>query len=327
VKLTWDYINQHVTTHMPGYIDTALTKYQHPKPVVPQHAPYKATTIHYGAKVQRVEEDKSPPLTPDQIKRVQKIVGTLLYYGRVVDSTLLTALSAMAARQFRIGTLLYYGRVVDSTLLTALSAMAARQSNGTQAVAEACHQLLDYVAMLPNASIRYGCDMILTVHTDASYLSELGGKSRAAGHFYLTNRNDEDFNNWAILTLSSIIKHVMSSASEAELAALYYGCKHAAPICIPLEEMGHPQPAPAPVTTDNITAQDLSMGAMMPKASKSNDQRFNWLKCRNAQRQFKYLWQKGILNRADYASKHHPAQHHQTVCPFYVFDSDRLPTQ
>jgi len=268
VKLTWDYINQHVTTHMPGYIDTALTKYQHPKPVVPQHAPYKATTIHYGAKVQRVEEDKSPPLTPDQIKRVQKIVGTLLYYGRVVDST----------------------------LLTALSAMAARQSNGTQAVAEACHQLLDYVAMHPNASIRYGCDMILTVHTDASYLSELGGKSRAAGHFYLTNRNDEDFNNWAILTLSSIIKHVMSSASEAELAALYYGCKHAAPICIPLEEMGHPQPAPAPVTTDNITAQDLSMGAMMPKASKSNDQRFNWLKCRNAQRQFKYLWQKGILN-------------------------------
>jgi hypothetical protein len=67
--------------------------------------------------------------------------------------------------------------------------------------------------------------MILAVHTDASYLSEMGGRSCAAGHFYLTNQNDEDFNNRAILTLSSIIKHVMSSASEAELAALYYGCK------------------------------------------------------------------------------------------------------
>ena len=93
VKLTWDYINRHVTTNMPGYIGEALTKYQHTKPTVPQHSPYKATTIHYGAKVQRVEEDKSPPLPTDQIKCVQKIVGTLLYYGWAVDSTLLTAQS------------------------------------------------------------------------------------------------------------------------------------------------------------------------------------------------------------------------------------------
>ena len=258
IKLTWYYINQYVTTHMPGCIDTALTKYQHLKPAVPQHPIWERSFANkfYDVKVQRVEEDKSPPLTPDQIKCIQKIVGTLLYYGRVVGST----------------------------LLTALSAIAARQSNGTQAVAEAYHQLLDYVVMHPNAGIRYhACDMILTVHTDASYLSELGGKGRAAGHFYLTNRNDEDFNNRVFLTLSSIIKHVMSSASKAELAALYYGCKQAAPIHITLKEMGHPQPTPTPITIDNITAQGLTMGTMMPKASKSNDQRFNWLKCRNAQ--------------------------------------------
>jgi hypothetical protein len=101
-----------------------------------------------------VEEDKSPPLTPEQIKLVQKNVVTLLYYGRAVDST----------------------------LLTALSAITARQSNGT----------LNYVAMHPDAGIRYhACDMILAIHTDASYLSELGGKSRAAGHIYLTNQNDD----------------------------------------------------------------------------------------------------------------------------------------
>jgi len=39
VKLTWDYINRHITTHMPGYIGEALTKYQLPKPTVPQHSP------------------------------------------------------------------------------------------------------------------------------------------------------------------------------------------------------------------------------------------------------------------------------------------------
>jgi hypothetical protein len=70
VKLSWDYINWHITTHMPGYIGMALTKYQHPHSTVPQHALYKTTTIQYSAKVQRVEEDKSPPLMPEQIKQV-----------------------------------------------------------------------------------------------------------------------------------------------------------------------------------------------------------------------------------------------------------------
>jgi hypothetical protein len=114
---------------------------------------------------------------------------------------------------------------------------------------------------------------------------------------------------------------------EAKLATLYYGCKQAIPIRIALEEMGHKQPTPTPVTADNITAQRLATGTMAPKASKSNDQRFNWLKCCNAQQQFVYLWRKRILNRADYASKHHPAKHHQNVCPFFIFDSKELPTQ
>jgi hypothetical protein len=108
-----------------------------------------------------------------------------------------------------------------------------RQSNSTRAVADVCHQLLDfdYVAIHPNAGIWYkACDMVLAIHTDASYLSKPGMKSQAASHFYLSNRNDKDFNNGAILTLSTIIKHVVLSASEAELAMLYYGCKLATPL-------------------------------------------------------------------------------------------------
>ena len=120
----------------------------------------------------------------------------------------------------------------------------------------------------PNAGIWFhASNTILAVHTNASYLSEPGGKSRAAGHFYLTNRNDKHFNNGAVLTLSSIIKHIMSSASEAKLAALYYGCKQAIPICIALKEMGHKQPTPTPVTMDNLTAQGLTTGTRAYKAS------------------------------------------------------------
>ena len=68
--------------------------------------------------------------------------------------------------------------------------------------------------------------MILAIHTNASYLSEPNAKSFATMHFYLTNNNNPDLNNGAILTLSAIIKDVMASASGAELTALFYGCKH-----------------------------------------------------------------------------------------------------
>jgi hypothetical protein len=113
--------------------------------------------------------------------------------------------------------------------------------------------------------------MILAVHANAYYLSEQAGKSCVSGHFYHTNNNDKKFNNSAILTLLSIIKHVMSSVSKAELAALYYGCKLAIPICTTLKEMGHPQHKCTMVTTNNITAQGLTMGTMTSKASKSMD--------------------------------------------------------
>jgi hypothetical protein len=87
-------------------------------------------------------------------------------------------------------------------LLATLSAIAAQQSNGTQAIADTCHQLLDYVATHSNAGLQYHvCDMMLAIHTASSYLSKAGGKSRGAGHFYFTNRNNKDFNNRAVLTL------------------------------------------------------------------------------------------------------------------------------
>jgi hypothetical protein len=169
--------------------------------------------------------------------------------------------------------------------------------------------------------------MVLSVHTDASYLSKPGGKSRVAGHFYLSNCNDKDFNNCAILTLLTIIKHVMSSASKAELATLYYSCKIATPLQTTLKELGHFQITPTPITTNNITAQSLTMGTMTPKASKSMDRHFHWLICWNTQCQFQYLWRKTILNSADCSSKHHAPKHHQNNCPFFVFDNTTFPKQ
>ena len=294
ITLDWNYKMGHVDLSVPGYVGRKLTKYQHPKPTRPQHSLYLAAPVEYGAKVQNpVEKDTSDPLSAEQIKHVQDIVGSFIWYGRACDPT----------------------------LAAALSAISARQAKGTKNVLAACHHLLDYLATHPDAAIRYrASDMILAFDTDASYLSEVGAKSRAAAYYYMTRKGDRAFTNGAVDVLSTIIKHVMSSASEAETGALYYGCKRAIPYRVTLEEMGHPQTDPTPVTTDNNTAHGLTMGTTNSKASKSNDMRFQWLKCRKAQRLFRFLWARGIRNRADYPSKHHPAHHHIKVRPSLVVD-------
>jgi hypothetical protein len=77
-----------------------------------------------------------------------------------------------------IGTLLKYGGVVDLTILPGISAIASQQAQGMEAIANACLQLLDYVATHPNAGIRYlASNIILVVHTNASYLSKYNARS------------------------------------------------------------------------------------------------------------------------------------------------------
>ena len=84
---------------------------------------------------------------------------------------------------------------------------------------------MDYCSTHPDAVVRsMASEMILALHSDASYLSEPGAKSRAGGHFYFKDKTDRERNNGAILTLSKIIKHGMSSASEAGTAALFLNC-------------------------------------------------------------------------------------------------------
>ena len=282
IKLEWNYKNRTLDTHVPDYVRKALHKYQHNKPDKPQHAPANAAPIQYGAKVQLTEHDTSSKISAERIRHIQDVVGTFAWYSRAVDPT-------MAAT---------------------MSSIASRQSKGTEKLEEEVRQFLDYCATHPHAGVRFvTSDMLLAMHSDASYLSEPESKSRAAGHFYLGKLNDEDFDNGAILTLSKIIKHVMTSASEAETAALFYNCKAAAPLRTTLAEMGHPQ-AKTLVTTDNSTAQGLITKTMIPKAAKSYDMRFNFLKCREAQRQFDFVWRRGRLNRADYHSKRHPVKHY-----------------
>ena len=66
---------------MKGYITNVFLKYEHPCPKKPQLSPHKHREVIYGAKEQLApEDDTSPPLDSQGKKRVQGIVGALLYY-------------------------------------------------------------------------------------------------------------------------------------------------------------------------------------------------------------------------------------------------------
>ena len=78
--------------------------------------------------------------------------------------------------------------------------------------------------------------MKLAAHSDASYLSEPKARSRAGGIPPLSSDSTAPHNNGAIINIAHIIKHVMTSATEAELAALYITAREAVYLRIILEK-------------------------------------------------------------------------------------------
>jgi hypothetical protein len=73
----------------------------------------------------------------------------------------------------------------------ALSTISSKQAKGTQQTMAKMKQLLDYSATHPDAMVRFHVsDMILNIHSDASYLSKANAHSRACGHFFMGWRAD-----------------------------------------------------------------------------------------------------------------------------------------
>jgi hypothetical protein len=122
------------------------------------------------------------------------------------------------------GTLLYYARAVDPTLIIPINLLASEQSNATEVTADKVIKLLNYCNTHPETKIRYhASDMILHIHSDTSHLSENEAKSRAGGFFYMGSdeKTDKKITNGAILIVSKVLKNIMSSAAKAEIGAVF----------------------------------------------------------------------------------------------------------
>ena len=165
--------------------------------------------------------------------------------------------------------------------------------------------------------------MVLAFHSDASFLSETGARSRAGGHMFMSENDPFPKNNGAVLSVSQIIKAVMSSAAKAELGGLYINAREAVPARITLQEMGHPQP-PTPAQTDNTMAHGVVTNKIQPRRTKAMDMRLHWLRCRENQEQFRFYWRDGAMNLGDYPSKHHAAAHHRNMRPEFLTPTQHL---
>jgi hypothetical protein len=241
VTLKWDYNNRTCDISMPGYVSKVLSKFQHDVPNHPQHTLSRYVTPVYGAKTQYATKDETPPRTAQQCLTIRKITGSVLYNARAVDPT----------------------------ILMPLNDITTEQTKATEKTQTATNQLLDYLATHPDVTIRYHVsDMILHIHSDASYLSVSNARSCLGGLFFLGNKSPEqDMLNGFILNIASIIKNVVVSAAQSEVGACFHNTQSGAPLRVTLAELGHTKPR-------RLSAQITPLhSASETKQSNKNDQK------------------------------------------------------
>ena len=291
MDLDWHYDKGYVDASMDGYARRALTKFDHKPPSRPQHAPHPYNAPIYGSKTPQkaTVQAKATPLDAEGTRRIQAIAGTFLYYSEI-----------------------------DPCIKPALNEISATQAKPTEDTKLKADMLMDYIHTYPDAVLRFhASDMVLTMETDAAYLVLPQARSRAAAWFIFgndPNTHERPMTNAPVHVMCNTIKNVMSSAAEAETGGIYMATQRACPIRTAIIELGHAQPETGtPCYTDNKTAQGILTASMRQKLSKAFDMRFYWIRDRIQQGQFNLIWRKGILNMADYFTKHHPAWHHRNM--------------
>jgi hypothetical protein len=282
-----------------------------------QGAPLDANVRPEGPKTFPAPPTLNPtgPATPN----IKKTNGMKEQFAKPIDKT---PWLDKAGKKFILevrGIFLFLAWAINGTMLTPLSALASKQSAPTEATMEKCLQFLDYAASQEDAILTYkASNMVLAIHSDASYLSEPKACSRAGGHMFMAEQEEIPTNNCAVLNLLQIISRaVMSSAAEAKLSAVFISAKMEVSMRRTLKELGNPQ-TKTPIQTDNSTAHALLTNTILPKALKAMDMQFHWLRCCCTQNQYRYYWRPGTQNLADYRTKHNSASHHKSFQPMIL---------
>lgn len=145
MTIDWDYKSHACNISMRAYIEHALQRITCPTPSRPQHSPHAWQKPQYGAKTQYTHNaDNSPALDAANKTTVQEILGTLLFYGRAIDST----------------------------ILPVIHTSGTQQAAPTKKSMEDITQLLNYCATHPNAVVQFiASNMTLHAKSNGSYLT------------------------------------------------------------------------------------------------------------------------------------------------------------
>ena len=287
-----DRVARTLTLSYPGYIAKLLAQIR-PLGVKAAASPAIYTPPNFGSRAPQLSHvDNSAPASAAEIKDLQIIVGSLLYYARAVDAT----------------------------MLPAVCALASRQSNPTAATMLAAERLLGYASSHQNNTlVLRASSMLLRIHSDGSYLSRPKSGS-VAGGFHFLGDADPTLLNAPVLCHSTLIPVVVGAVSEAEYAAVYANAQHGVDERRILANLGYPQP-PTPIFCDNECAVGLSNGTITQKKSKSMDMRFDWVKDRVRQLQFDVRFIPGKINLSDFFTKALPVHEHVRLAPVYATPS------
>jgi hypothetical protein len=286
-----DRVRRHVTLSMPGYIAKLLRRVR-PQGVKTARTPSIYHPPNYKSpKAQTATVDSSPLATTLQQKELQIIVGTLLYYARTVDPS----------------------------ILTAVHELGSVQAQPTIQDMQKVERLLQYISTHQNGATRYyASTMQLQVQTDASYLCRPKARSVLGGFHYL---GFSDRTNGPIFCTSKIISCVVASVAEAELGAGFQNAQKAAEFRLTLHELGYPQ-LPTTIMIDNTVAEGLASDTVNAKRSKSMDVRFFWIRDRVQKGQFAMQHLAGRWNIADFFTKSLPREKFEQFYAYVVVNLD-----
>jgi hypothetical protein len=125
---------------------------------------------------------------------------------------------------------------VDPTVLIPLNDIVTEQTKATEKTQAATYQLLDYLATHPDATIRYhASDMIVHIHSDASYLSLSNARIRLGGLFFCGDESlQQDTLNGSILNVAAVVKNVVALAAESEVGEWFRNAQSGAPLQVTL---------------------------------------------------------------------------------------------
>ena len=123
-------------------------------------------------------------------------------------------------------------------------------------------------------------------------MSEPNSRSRAGGYLFLGECKPGDTPNAAIQYFSVIISTVVSSATEAEYAALFMTGQSAVSIRHTLEDLGYPQ-GKTNIVCDNKCAVGIANKTLKQKRSKTIDMRYHWIRDQVTLGTFCITWLEG----------------------------------